>query len=374
LAVHGKEAGVIRWLVVVIASLLAVSCEYQEVKREVGYKGKARMNPWLAAERFSERLGHQTRSLVNWRAPEAGDAVWFVPAVVLNNRSYVRQAEEWTAEGGHLVLLIQHADASIHDWTNRWLDPEFESPFKEFLARADLKLDQGATASADQFHFDGRIYQVNSSSDFTVTGPDGNKPLVSVPFGDGRITVIPDARIFRNRWIDEKEHADLLAALVTIDRRLGNIVFMRGMDLSLWEMVLNHLWTVLLALVILVLLWLWKNLARFGPVESAQPPSELRGYERHLEALGDFQWRIDRGSSLLAPLRAQILELGQRASQRAGCGDLDFFQFLGDRAGLPRERVFRAMAEAEPADAPVLARTTADLQKLLQVLRHPSLP
>ena len=100
----------------------------------------------------------------------------------------------------------------------------------------------------------------------------------------------------------------------------------------------------------------------------------LRGYEHHLEALGDFQWRLDRAASLLAPLREQIVELGQRTSVRAGRRDDDFFQFLADRAGLPRERVFRALAEAAPADSAILTRTTADLQQLLKVLNHPSSP
>ena len=116
------------------------------------------------------------------------------------------------------------------------------------------------------------------------------------------------------------------------------------------------------------LLWLWKNLSRFGPLEAADAPPTLRGYEHHLEALGDFQWRLDRAASLLAPLREQIVELGQRISVRAGRRDEDFFQFLADRAGLPRERVFRALAEAAPADSAILTRTTADLQQLLQVL------
>jgi hypothetical protein len=130
----------------------------------------------------------------------------------------------------------------------------------------------------------------------------------------------------------------------------------------------------LLGLAALVLLWLWKNLTRFGPLEAEAPPPVLRGYEHHLEALGDFQWRVDRAASLLAPLREQITELGQRVSASAGRRDDDFFQFLADRAGLPRERVFRALAEAAPADSSILTRTAADLQQLLKVLHQPSKP
>jgi hypothetical protein len=362
-----------RWILLALAALLSASCEFKEVKREVGYKGKARVDPWLAAERFSQRMGHSTESLLHWRAPETTDAVWFVPAVVFNNRSYVRQAEAWTEQGGHLILLIEHASAASHDWSKSFLTPDLEAPFREFLHRANLELEEGASKQAARFEFDGGNYKVNAESKFSVRGQTTNSGLLaSAPFGDGRITVVTDARIFRNRWIDESDHASLLDAIIDQSDYDGTVVFMRGMELSLWKMVKEHLWALLIGLAVLVLFWLWKNLARFGPVEASQAPSELRGYDRHLEALGDFQWRVDHASSLLAPLRAQIVELGQRASLRAGCRDQDFFQFLGDRAGIPRDRVFRAMAEVEPSDAPILTRTTADLQKLLQVLRHPS--
>jgi hypothetical protein len=100
----------------------------------------------------------------------------------------------------------------------------------------------------------------------------------------------------------------------------------------------------------------------------------MRGYEYHLEALGHFQWRLDRAVSLLAPLRQQVAELGQRTSARVGRRDEDYHQFLADRAGLPRERVDRALADGAPADPAILTRTAADLQLLLKVLHHPSQP
>ena len=56
------------------------ACDYTEVKREIGYKGKARINPWLAAERFAARYDREVRSLASWTAPACEDAVWFVPA------------------------------------------------------------------------------------------------------------------------------------------------------------------------------------------------------------------------------------------------------------------------------------------------------
>jgi hypothetical protein len=364
----------IRLLGIVLTAILLVSCqEYTEVERETGYKGKARVNPWLAAEKFAVRMGYETKSVISWTAPEWGEAVWIMPATALNNESFTRRTNNWVQEGGHLILLLDWADSETSDWARYSLPPETMPPLVRMLESARIHIDDDRPAKADHVDFRGRTYKVSADSRLSVADKKDGDPgvFVSRKSGDGRISVIADGRIFRNRWIGDEEHAELLNALIESTGREGAIGLMRASGLSLWEMLRKHLWPVLLGLAVWIVLWLWKNLSRFGPVESANVPSVLRGYEHHLEALGDFQWRIDKGASLLAPLREQIVELGQRTSHRAGRRDDDFFQYLAERAGLPRERVFRALAEAAPADAAVLTRTTADLQQILKVLHNP---
>lgn len=276
-------------------------------------------------------------------------------------------------EGGHLVLLVEHADSQSSDWSVHQTEPELQPAVTGMLARLGIELkDWGGSVNkviTSKIDFEEISYDVTAKSNVSVA-VEGEEPGVfaSVESGDGRVSVLTDARLFRNRWIDEKEHAALLAALIGVTEYEGTIAFMRGSGLSLWGLLTDHLWPVLVGLAVLTGLWLWKNLARFGPVEAASGTSTLRGYDHHLEALGDFQWRLDRAAALLVPLRAQIVEHGQRLATRAGRRDDDFFQFLGDRAGLPRERVFRALAEVAPPDSAVLTRTTADLQRLLKSL------
>lgn len=360
-------------LVVLLATVALTACDYTEVERETGYKGKARINPWLAAERFADRMGWEALPVISWTPPEWEDAVWLVPASILNNESFTRRMETWVHEGGHLILIVEHAEAQTNDWLGHDAPLVLEPALFSLLERAGLVLTEAGGASAEEIVFDGRAFKVDAKSGATVA-VSGEKPgvLASAESGDGRITVLTDGRIFRNRWIGENDHAALLNALLEAVENDGRIGFMRGSGLSLWALLREHLWPVLMGLAVLILLWLWKNLSRFGPLEAEAPSAELRGYEHHLEALGDFQWRIDRAASLLAPLREQIVELGQQTSVRAGRRDDDFFQFLADRAGLPRERVFRALAESAPADASILTRTAADLQQLLKVLNHPS--
>ena len=362
-----------KFIVLFLAAACLTACNYTEVKREIGYKGKARINPWLAAERFAEKSEYEVRSLASWATPDFADTVWFVPASVLSNLSFTRRMEDWVEDGGHLVLLVEHAESETNDWSRSSTEPTIEPVLIEMLARAGIELkpseESGSLIKASSIEFDGKTYAVDTKSSSSVA-LEGEEPGVfaSVKSLDGRITVLTDARIFRNRWIGDKQHAELLEALMQSTEYEGPVAFLRGSGLSLWELLGKHLWPVLVALGCLIGLWLWKNLTRFGPVEAAEGVSTLRGYEHHLEALGDFQWRLDRATGLLAPLRSQIIERGQRISVRAGKRDDDFFQFLADRADLPRERVFRALAEAAPADTFTLTRTTADLQKLLQVL------
>lgn len=362
-----------KWLGVILAALTLASCDYTEVKREIGYKGKARINPWLAAERFAAHSNGNVRSLAAWTPPAASDAVWFVPAAIIGNESFARQIERWVKNGGHLVLLVEHANAETNDWSLDGTEPPLPSALVGMLGRAGITLsDREATKStvkAKKIKFNGNAYEVDAESETRVSRL-GKKPGVfaSVKKEEGRLTVLTDGRLFRNRWIGEKDNADLLDALIHATENVGAIGFLRGSGLSLWGLLGEHLWPVLLGLGLLTLLWLWKNFTRFGPIEAAADLSALRGYEHHLEALGDFQWRLDRAVALLAPLRAQIVERGQHLSLRVGRRDDDFFQFLADRAGIPRERVFRALAEVAPPDSAILTRTTADLQRLLLVL------
>jgi len=361
-----------KWLLRLLISVLLlsiVSCgDYEEVEKEIGYKGKARINPWLAAEKFAENYGYEVKSTIGWKDPQWDDAVWVMPAAVLSNKIYVQRMEQWLLQGGHLILVVEHT-LPADDWRETWSAvPELEQPLKEMLERAHITLNEQGNASAGQITLQEESYQVSASSRTQIKAEDAPAVFVSKERGRGRLTVLTDGRILRNRWISDSQHAALFKALLEITEYEGKVGFMRGTGLSFWEMMTEHLWPLLLGLGVVIVLWLWRSFVRFGPVEPANAVPVLRGYDHHLEALGDFQWRLDKARSLLSPIRTQIIEQGQRMSVRAGKRDDDFFQFLADRADLPRERVFRALAEEAPADAAVLTRTTADLQKLLHIL------
>ncbi|MCU0752080.1 MAG: hypothetical protein MUF86_02415 [Akkermansiaceae bacterium] len=358
-----------------LALLCLTACEYREVEREIGYKGKARVNPWLAAERFIGRLGYETQPVISWTEPDYGDAVWIVPASILSNVSFTRSMEEWVRDGGHLILLVERTDSATNDWRGRHAPPSIEQALTEMLRRGGISLETSGDARAREVEFQGKSYKVDAESDAVVALNEAEGGVfATTECGDGRITVVTDGRIFRNRWIDERDHAALLAALVDSGGGDGRVGIARDSGLSFWSLLREHLSPILLAGAVCLLLWLWRNMSRFGPVESAAPPPVSRGYDHHLEALGHFHWKLDHAAALLARSRAQVAEFGHRSSLAAGRGDADLHSFLAERAGLPPERVARALSDDAPGDPNAFTRITADLQKLLATLHQPPMP
>lgn len=361
-----------QWVLLAMAALslglTGCNAKYEEV--EAGYKGPARSNPWLAAQRFLRAYGRQVEVLSSWRAPAETDSTWIIPSGIISNSHFAKQIDRWMLDGGHLVCLIDHADFR-DDWNPEASEVKIEPAFRTFLEDHDFTLQQtgrGEVATSRVRHR-GKDFEVEMKSSWQSSGPRGSLEGISTArLGKGRLTIVTDARPFRNRWIGDKQHAALLKALVDSGDESGSVIFMRGAALSLWSLLMERAWAIVLGLGLVILIWLWKNLRRFGPIEAAEQPSPLRGYDYHLEALGDFQWRLDRGASLLAPLREEILERGNRHLARTGRLDSDVFAVFAESAGIPRERAARAMSEPAPPDASTFTRTVSDLQLILKSL------
>ncbi len=366
-----------RLLRVGAATLALAACNSTEVQREIGYKGPARSDPWLAAERLVARMDLPVRPVIAWSAPSEQDAVWMLPAALLSHESTIRPMEAWVRAGGHLILLVEYADSATNDWIDSDPPPAVVPALLAMLARAGIVLNRPDSSAsemlASQVDFEGKTYRVAAQSHASVAvAAAAPGVLASAARGRGRLTVVTDGRLFRNRWLDQHEHAALLVALVDASRRRATVGFMRGAGVSLWGLVYLHLWPFACTLGGLLGLWLWKNLPRFGPIEVAVTPA-MRSSHRHLQALGDFHWRLDHAASLVTRVRQQITEHGQRTSLRAAWSDHDFLLWLADRAGMTHARVSRAMATPPPTDPAALTLLAADLQQLLIALHSPSL-
>jgi hypothetical protein len=352
--------------------LLLAGCggSYTTRTEETGYKGKAKLDAYLAATRFLERMDYHVVNKPGW--PDLGSvSVAFIPASVLASDAYVREMKEWVRDGGHAICLLENAESYHDDWRksfgSRYRYEEVPKPLETWLEEEGLTLGKGdKKVEATSLAVEGENYEVFVESEAGVlegdeTGGQSRRALAQVGIGEGMLTVMTDARPFRNRYIGDHDHAELLLALVEMSPYDGSVAIIRDGGLSLWDMLWRNGWPAVTGLLVLTVIWLWKNMPRFGPMRREEEPTHQRDYDHHLEALGDFQWRLDKGQALLRPLRDSVLE---RAMRLGGHHHGDVFEWMAQRAGIPRERAERAMTHERPPDPTSFTRLVADLQQL----------
>ncbi len=355
------------WL---LLCLMLAGCGGSHTTRteETGYKGKAKLDAYLAAARFLERMDYTVINKPGW--PDLDEvAVMLVPASVLSTDAYVREVKSWVAGGGHLICLVENAESFHDDWRRsgsfRYLpdDEAVPASLGAWLKEEGLTFSNaGGPVEAKRLQAGGERYEVFAESSVGVQiGNRARRALAQAEVGEGLVTVMTDARPFRNRYIGDHDHAALLLALVEMSPYWGDIAIIRDGGLSLWTMLWRHGWPALVGLLAVTVFWLWKNMPRFGPLRREEEPTSQRDYDHHLEALGDFQWRLDKGAAMLRPLRDSVLE---RALRLGGQHHGDVFEWLAQRAGITRERAERAMIHERPPDATSFSRVVADLQQL----------
>ncbi|MEM9236801.1 MAG: DUF4350 domain-containing protein [Verrucomicrobiota bacterium] len=363
--------------------LLLASCSYDETTKETGHKGKARINPFLAAERFLEEYDYEVVSKPGWPELDGDMSMAVFPASAITAKAYVNDLDDWVYYGGHAVILLDGGESHLNDWNgygfaDTYNLDEFSEAFLEWTDDAGFEFDSFESDSDGRDTKDptesivsgGEEYEVFMEAYLQPLNQEGERVMIeSRSFGEGRVTFVAEARPFRNRWIGEHDHAELLLAIAESSPYHGSIAFVRNVSLSFWSLLWERAWPAVVALILLVVFWLWKSLPRSGPLDSHESVSDLRAYDHHLEALGDFHWRLDRAQGLLRPLREGILERAQRLALATGNRETDVFELIAERAGVSRERVERAMTYERPKDAGAFTRLIADLQAI-----HLSIP
>ncbi|TAG09964.1 MAG: hypothetical protein EAZ42_05340 [Verrucomicrobia bacterium] len=351
-------------IILALIGLSLSSCEFEEIEREIGYEGAAKANPWLALERFCEAYDWNVSQIPTWRAPNESDAMCIIPASLLNNETYVQAAERWTQRGGHMIILIDHAESYSNDWlllssSTAQITPALE----KWLERIGLSIQHHArlpNKSAEPADLENGL-KLAMDSPYSIDTPT-KKSLkwVSMALGEGMITILSDASIFRNRWIGDHDHAEFLKNWLDATPKHGNLLIYRGGKLSLWELLRDEIGLVLIALVICFVVWLWINLKRFGPIDSSQEPETLRRFDQHLEATGHYLWRIDRAAEAMKSVRNQVLDRIPRSKQQ----EEHFTAKLAERCQLPENDVELAINDHAPRDSSEFIRKVATLQKI----------
>jgi hypothetical protein len=199
--------------------------------------------------------------------------------------------------------------------------------------------------------------------------PPPGYQLLHYRLGKGQVTLLNGLYRFNNALIDRDDHGEVLAALLAVYQPKGEVRILTALDVpSLWEWLADHALAALASAALLLALWLWRVIPRFGVLHSDSVPAR-RSLLEHLRGVGRFLWRRRSVSQLLEAARGNFLaRLSPRDSALAALPTAELALDLARRTGRPRGDVVLALAgEPRTAEDFTLAmRTLSLLEQELQ--------
>jgi hypothetical protein len=287
----------------------------------VGPSGEARLRQFLAAERFAERMGLKATEVRT--LPEL-DTLPVSGVVLLPNRRQEVHAGKlaellrWVERGGHLIVEAELLGVP---------DPLFER-LGITRSRAEA-LRQPLTAELPGSERKLRVFFGDAMQIETQAKPRiriGSR-LVSFARGRGTVTAASSLRFARNPGYDEidarerkrpgrsigaHDHAELFWVLLSATPARELHVYFRPERLSLWGFLKENAAPALVTSGLLLALWLWSIVPRFGPVAPDAPPGRRRLLD-HLRASGRYYWVRGLRSRLVVAARDAALRRIARA-------------------------------------------------------------
>lgn len=366
-----------------VCFLFAGCDQGEKFEREIGYKGVARKNPYLAAERFFEEFGHPVSHQNTFARLPYGVTV-ITPLQSFVNYGDTKNTLGWVERGGHLIVFLTDGEEWTNDWQWRpkaWVrTKDCEEEQRLLLETFHIEEAEGAETQFEinvgekkpdplplvdakvqiytmKTRLAGKIQFSREQKNLPIRGGEA---LAGFRHGEGWVTFFASAKPFRNRYIADGEHAKLLLNLAALGE-YGGVYMIQGTQVSFLAMLWEHGWMALAALAALVLAWLWRSFARFGPIfEPAQRAT--RDFAEHLRLSGNFLWRWREYRALLSPLQQEVqtglARRGIDLTNDTACAE------LAERTGVPLDRLRQAVNLVEPASGHVFLRTVQDLQTI----------
>ncbi|AZE50737.1 hypothetical protein C4K04_5087 [Pseudomonas chlororaphis] len=297
---------------------------YQETI-DHGPSPQARANPYLAAEMFLRQRGLQVHhanglEVLPTLKPQQHSLL------LLGERSnmtpqQVEQLLDWARAGGRLLFV---AEALWNKEAGRSGDLLLDRlHLRQFLSK-DLKAPPPG-AGKEPYPKLTKLYlededapaYIGFDTDFHLEDPDNLAQswansarathMMQLSYGQGSVTVLTDAEIWKTPLIAKYDNAWLLWYL-SADSDV-TLLFDTDHD-SLWSLLLKYFPQALVALAALLGLWLWHVGVRHGPMQ-APAPRARRQLREHLQASAHFLLRHTGQQGLLHALRQDILRRAQ---------------------------------------------------------------
>ena len=381
-----------RWFVLISLFLLG-GCDQKGDRRKVGeiplgYTGQARVNPYLAAEKYLDQQGWDVESSRTWSNYDFETRVIIMPGSFLQTKGMGIRVLDWVANGGNLVLTVEGGEPERNDFTTT--DSGMGAPEKGDFTGLDHVFDQLEISSTyysyqpaeedsdreghlsrfwelvktreewggHHLEFEGEVgLEIENGWDW-ISDNDGSSRMVGTSYGAGEVMVLAHARPFRNPYLARADHAGFLDHLAGEYGGGGKIVFLYGSTTSFFGLIWKEGRMVVIGGFILLFAWLWMRVPRFGAI-LRDNAIKRQPYGKALTTSARFLWRTGQLEHLLRPLQAQLEKENQ--------GDPEtLYDRLAEQSGLTRADVAEALTIDPPKDPGHLVRVAQKLQALLK--------
>ncbi len=278
--------------------------------------GEAARNPFFAVQRLAEELGVSTDWRRSMRELPSTSSVLMVKNWnwdLIEARQ--EELEAWVEAGGRLLLdqSLSGGEDAFEEWSGLRIEyPSFsqpaaddeesdeESELEETCRKLDLSVGK-AQSDAKRTSYDlcgvAPFGWITSSRppEWALEDSTGAQ-AVRVNVGRGSVILI-HGYPFDTREVLEADNAVLFVDAALL-RRGDHIVFVSDDDhASLLELIWIYGAPAVLLFAAFIALALWRNSARFGPLE-AHPETSRRSLAEQIRGTGRFVYRIDGGRSL----------------------------------------------------------------------------
>ena len=271
------------------------------------FQGKARHDRWLAAQRLLQRMGANAQAVRS--LPELSGLPSRATLLLPRGRqSLTPQSRQdildWVRQGGRLVVEAEpqyQADPLLDALGVR------RKTVRPADDRTNKDDDHGNAALVEialPAHLAPVTVGMNSHIDLQADGAlarFGNRQVTAgllLPHEPGYVLVLNEFDALSNHSIGMHDHAEFLWRIAQVDQGTPSVFFFSDpRKLSLAEWLRTNAWPAVAGSALLLLVWLWHTVPRFGPI-APDPERARRRLLDHLRASGRFLW-AHGGSQLL---------------------------------------------------------------------------
>ncbi|MFD1260585.1 DUF4350 domain-containing protein [Entomomonas asaccharolytica] len=290
---------------------------------------KVRTNPYLAAEHFltANKQKVTSRKHLNFfdKLPTTKQTV-----LLLGEHSHLTPPQnkkilDWVSNGGQLIVEINHnkdyrknaiTDPLLNDLGIELAILKMDNPDKELPTK--LYIENETTPITLNFLPYYALINTDNKATLWANDDKDNTHILQLPHHKGRITVISDANLWKNKSIEQHDHAWLLRYLTT-----GNDVVLVYNSFSQTQTehpnffvnLFKHFPYTLLALILLIIAVLWYKGMRSGPLEALFSRNRRRLPEQ-LSAQANFLYKKIGATQLIAILQQDINYLAKKRHPR----------------------------------------------------------